>query len=165
MEQTRFALQVRDRLTEANDAVRTIRNTKWQLDDRKAKMSGTPSFATMAATFADSLSAAEDSIYQTKNQSGEDPLNFPVRVNNQLAALMGFIGSGDRRPPPQAYEVWNTLSPKLGTQLTRLKLIMDTQLPKINAALEAAGLPEIVPSTAEPPPSRTTAMDDDIDPR
>ena len=63
-----------------------------------------------------------------------------MRFNNQLAALMDFIGSGDRRPPPQAYEVFSALSPKL------------------NALLKAAGLAPIVPTTNEGPAKPVVAM-------
>ena len=152
-EQFRFGMQVRDSVSAANEAIRVIRNVKRQLEDRASKMSGNASFGAMAKSFEDQLSNVEDSIYQTKNQSGEDPLNFPIRINNQLAALLGFVTSGERRPPPQSYEVFKVLAPKFQTEHSRYKRTMD-QLSKINAALKAAGQPEIVPSDAEPPAKR-----------
>ena len=129
-----------------------------QLDDRTPKMAGVADFAALAKTFADSLHATEDSVYQTKNQSGEDPLNFPVRLNNQIAALMGFVQSGDRRPPPQAYQVFETVSPKLDTQLGRYNKSVKLYLERINALLKAAGLQPIVPTTVEGPPKPIVAM-------
>jgi hypothetical protein len=53
--------------------------------------------------------------------------------------------------------VFSVLDPKLQTELERYKRVMDTNLAKINAALKAAGLPEIIPSTAEPPATRPIA--------
>ncbi|HLA91456.1 MAG TPA: glycosyl hydrolase [Gemmatimonadaceae bacterium] len=156
--QHQLAIKVRDRVTEANDAVKTMRSVYRQLDDRTPKMTATSEFAPLAKTLADSLHAVEDSVYQTKNRSGQDPLNFPVRLNNQLAALLGFIGSGDRRPPPQAYEVFNALSPRLEGQLVRMKKSLDTMLPKLNALLRAAGQPPIVPTKDEPPARPNVAM-------
>ncbi|MDB4873704.1 MAG: hypothetical protein JWM41_150 [Gemmatimonadetes bacterium] len=153
-EQERFALQLRDRVSAANDAVKTVRNVKLQLEDRAQKMSGTPSFGAMAKAFEDQMSDVEDSLYQTKNRSGEDPLNFPVRINNQMAALLGFVANGERRPPKQSYDVFAVLDPKLQTELARYKRVMDSNLAKINAALKAAGQPVIVPSTAEAPAKR-----------
>jgi photosystem II stability/assembly factor-like uncharacterized protein len=150
-EQFRFGLQIRDSVTAANDAIRTIRNVRRQLEARAASMSGNASFGAMAKAFEDQLGNVEDSIYQTKNQSGEDPLNFPVRINNQLAALLGFVTAGERRPPKQSYDVFGVLAPKFQTEDSRYKRIMDTNLTKINAALKAAGQPVIVPSTDEPP--------------
>jgi photosystem II stability/assembly factor-like uncharacterized protein len=157
-EQQRFALQLRERVSAANDAVKTIRNVRRQLEERAPKMSGNAGFATMATTFEDQMANVEDSLYQTRNRSGEDPLNFPIRINNQMAALLGFVENGERRPPKQSYEVFAVLDPKLQADLARYKRVMDTNLPKINAALKAAGQPEIVPSTAEPP-AKVTAND------
>ena len=144
-------IRIRDQVTRANDAVRTIRNVKYQLNDRRGKLTGeaATSFAALASAFADSLSAVEGEIYQVKNRSGQDPLNYPIKLNNQIAALSGFVAGGDRRPPPQALEVYNTLIPQLDRQMARLKRAMDTGLPRVNAALKAAGQPEIVPSTEE----------------
>jgi len=160
-EQHRFAIQIRDRVTAANDAVKTIRNVRAQVEDRAPKMAGTPSFAALAKSFEDQIANVEDSLYQTKNRSGEDPLNFPVRINNQMAALLGFVSAGERRPPKQAYDVYTVLDPKLKTELARYKRVMDTNLAKLNAALKAAGLPAIVPSTAEPPAKPGDNISDD----
>ena len=121
-------------------------------------MAGRADFATLARTFADQLTSVEDSLYQTKNKSGEDPLNFPIRINNQLAALLGFVSSGERRPPKQAYDVYAVLAPKLDAELTRLRRVMDTNLPKANAMLKAAGQPDIVPTTTEPPLTRPAVV-------
>ena len=123
-------------------------------------MSGNASFGSMAKSFEDQLANVEDSLYQTKNQSGEDPLNFPVRINNQMAALLGFVAAGERRPPKQSYDVYAALDPKLQLELGRYKRVME-QLDKINAALKAAGQPEIVPSTAEPPATRRDNISND----
>ena len=125
-EQERFALQLRDRVTAANDAVKTIRNVKRQLEDRAAEDERQRrASARWRRSFEDQISNVEDSLYQTKNRSGEDPLNFPVRINNQMAALLGFVESGERRPPKQSYDVYAVLDPKLQTELTRYKRVMD----------------------------------------
>ena len=149
VEQTRFALQVRDRVTQANQGVIEIRNLKKDLTDRTPKMAASPTFGPLVKKFADSLSAVEDSLYQTKNQSGQDPLNFPIRLNDQIGGLMSFIASGERRPPKQAYDVYGKLGPKLDLQAARLERIISADLPKVNAALKAAGQPQITRSKKE----------------
>ena len=154
IEQTRFALQVRDRITEANQGVITIRNLKTDMDERAPKMTGNPAFATLIKSVAEKLSSVEDSLYQTKNQSGQDPLNYPIRLNDQLGGLMGFVASGERRPPKQSYDVYAVLGGKLDTQSARLKSIIAVDLPKVNAMLKAAGLEPIVPNKVEPPATR-----------
>ena len=151
VEQQRFSLQLRDQVSAANDAVKTIRNVKHQLDERAASMSGNTNFADMAKRFADTLSNVEDSLYQTRNRSGEDPLNFPIRINDQMAGLLSFVESGERRPPKQTYDVFAVLEPKMQLELSRYHRVLTAGLTRINASLKAAGQPAIVPSTDEPP--------------
>jgi hypothetical protein len=153
-EQVRFALQVRDKITAANQGVIEARHIKRELDDRLPKMTGTAAFAPLAKSFAGSLSVVEDSLYQTKNQSGQDPLNFPIRLNDQLAGLMSFVTSGERRPAKQSYDVWNVLAPKTDGELANLERVITTNLSKVNALLKAAGQKEITRSKVEGPAPR-----------
>ena len=85
----------------------------------------------------------EDWLYQTKNQSGQDPLNYPIRLNNKLGALMGVISSADGRPTQQSYEVFQMLSRQLDRELAALRRLDTTLLSRVNGMLTAAGLPEI----------------------
>ena len=114
-------------------------------------MESNNAFKSLAKAMTDSLNTVEDSLYQTKNRAGQDPLNFPIRLNNQLAALNGFVMSGERRPTKQSYEVYNILAPKLATELRRLRYVQTVMLPRINASLKTAGQEPIVPTTDEPP--------------
>ncbi|MEP6619003.1 MAG: glycosyl hydrolase [bacterium] len=162
VEQARFALEVRDKVTAANDAVKTIRNVKRQLTDVAPKMTSHTDFAALEKSFEAQMSNVEDSIYQTRNQSGEDPLNFPIRINNQMAALLGFVSNGERRPPKQSYQVYEVLDPRLKAELVRYRKVMEENLAKINAMLKAAGLPIIVPSTTEGPAPKVESISDDV---
>ncbi|HEX5438418.1 MAG TPA: glycosyl hydrolase [Gemmatimonadaceae bacterium] len=150
-QQFAFLIKIRDRLTQANDAVKTIRNVRYQLTQREEKMHGGDSttFAAAADVFAKRLGVIEDSIYQTQSKTGEDPLNFPIRINNKIAALAGVVADSHTRPTAQSRAVFKVLSAQLGTQLGLLKSALGEELPKVNALLQRAGLPKIVPSTAE----------------
>ena len=153
-EQFAFLIAVRDKTSEANNAVRRIRNVKSQLTDRIAKMPAAqkPAFQTKADALASQLSAVEAEIYQVKNQSGQDPLNYPIKLNNKIAALGGVAEGADARPTDQTREVFKALSAQLDAQLARLNTAMQS-LPSINADLKSAGLAEIVPSTDEAKPA------------
>ncbi|HEY4320882.1 MAG TPA: YCF48-related protein [Gemmatimonadales bacterium] len=149
-EQVNFLLRIRDTVSAANNAVRTIRNLRYQIDSLSKGAAGqNAAFVAAAKVLTDSNRLVEEALYQTKNQAGEDPLNFPIRLGNQIGALSGFVASGERRPPQQAYDVWNTLVPQLQKELLRFKHQLATLLPSVNAALKAAGQPAIVPSTDE----------------
>jgi hypothetical protein len=146
-EQVAFLLKIRDRVSEANDAVKQIRAIKQQLDDRESKATGTSGVSTtvLVRALREALSMVEDSIYQTKNRSGQDPLNYPIRLNNKLSALAGVVAGTDARPTDQSYSVFNTLSAQLDRELMTLTRALDALLPKLNVALQQIGLAVIDP--------------------
>ena len=149
-EQFDFLMRIRDKTSQANDAVKTIRNVKAQLADRAKRIPADKSaaFSRVADDLSNKLSAVEGEIYQVRNQSSQDPLNYPIKLNNKIAALAGVVGGADAKPTAQSYTVFNDLSAQLDRQLSAMRgaLII---LPAVNANLKSAGLPPIVPSTEE----------------
>ena len=129
---------------------------RWQVADRAPKLTGQPSieFQSLANDMMSELTGAEQEVYQTKNQSAQDPLNYPIKLNNQIAALSGTVGEGEYRPTLQAQQAFSMLSGKLEVQLGAIKKSLDSRLPRLNAILKAAGLPELTPSTEEIKPNR-----------
>ena len=96
--QYQFGRQVRDKATEANEAVIAIRRVKAQVDDRLKQLEGPRRSSAPARPLVTNASDVEEKIYQVKNQSGQDPLNFPIRVNNRLANLLSMSERGDGPP-------------------------------------------------------------------
>jgi hypothetical protein len=158
-EQFRFLRRVSTRFGEANDAVKTMRYVRREADDRRDKLSGDAraTYDQHATALAGALASVEDSIYQTKSRSGQDPLNYPIRINNKLGALMGVAGGSDGRPTAQAVAVLDMLSAQLDRELARMRTAFTVHLTPMNATLRSNGLPEIVPraiDTPPPPPAR-----------
>jgi hypothetical protein len=156
-----FALlmQIRDRVSAADDAVKTIRNVTYQIHTDSAGAG--QAFVAAAAPVVDRIGTIERALYQVKNQASEDPLNYPIRLNNKIASLAGTVASADGQPTAPSYAVFKVLSAQLDTQLVTLKTVLATELPKLNVLLKAAGQPDIVPRAVEPPvakPAKTTAV-------
>ncbi len=139
-QQFELAMQVRNKASQANDAILLIRGIKGQVDERIKtldKAGKKPSATLLAArAFNDKLGAVEGEIYQVKNQSSQDPLNFPIKLNNKIAALQGVIESADARPTDQSREVFKMLSDKLDVELGRMDAVIKTELPKLVAMLQ-----------------------------
>jgi hypothetical protein len=157
-EQFDLLMRIRDKTSQANDAVKTIRNVKAQLADRSQKISGAgaAAFRQAASDLSNKLSAVEGEIYQVKNQSSQDPLNYPIKLNNKIAALAGVVGGTDAKPTSQSYTVFNDLSTQLDTQLAAMRAAL-LVLPSINTTLKDAGLPPVLPSTEEIKPAAPAA--------
>ncbi|HEX6533647.1 MAG TPA: glycosyl hydrolase [Gemmatimonadaceae bacterium] len=137
-EQFALLVKLRDEVSRANDAVTQIRRVKHELADRKEKAPA--AYAAAADQLSARLSAIEAELYQVKNRSGQDPLNYPIRLNNKIAALAGAVASADARPTAQDYAVERVLSKELDAHLAALRSALDTGLPKVNALLKGAGL-------------------------
>jgi photosystem II stability/assembly factor-like uncharacterized protein len=115
-EQFRLAAQVRDRTSQANQAVLKIRELKQELQ-RESQPSAS------RREIEARLSSIEEAIYQVKNRSPRDTLNFPIRLNNRLAALQRVIEEADGRPTRQSYEVFKELQAELQGHLARLEAV------------------------------------------
>ncbi len=139
LEQFKLAAQIKDRVSQANEAVIKIRSLKEQVADRAEK--ATSAKVKPAATaLAAKLTVIEGEVYQYRNQSSQDPLNYPIRLNNKLAALMGVVESGDARPTDQSYTVFKDLSAQLDAQLSELDRLMRADLPAFNKLLAGSHL-------------------------
>jgi hypothetical protein len=147
-EQYAFLLRIQERSNEANNAVRTVRNVRSQLEDRKVQAgSRGTALARLGQTLDTQMSAAEEEIYQVRNRAGQDPLNYPIKLNNQIAGLAGVVSSAEAKPTKQSYEVFDLLSTQLKVQIDRLQAALAAPLAAVNAELARLGLPPISPST------------------
>ena len=138
-EQFKLAKAINDKVTVANEAVIRIRNLKTQIADRTGKASD-QSLKAVAQTLTDKLTDVEGEIYQYRNRSSQDPLNYPIRLNNKLAALQGIVESGDNKPTDQSYTVFKDLSSRLDQQVARLDALVRTELTALNKILAAQKL-------------------------
>jgi hypothetical protein len=90
-------------------------------------------------------SDVEDDIYQVKNQSGQDPLNFPIRVNNRLANLLSMAERGDGRPTTNMPEIFGILDGELKGYEAALRQVWSRDLAAVNRELARLGLPPLDP--------------------
>lgn len=116
-QQFQLAMMIRNATDKANQAVIQIRKLK----DRITR--GGP-VKTANKDLLDRLSRIEEDLYQVKNQSGQDPLNFPIKLNNRLAALERSVETGDARPTAGSYQVFKELSVELDQQLAELDALL-----------------------------------------
>ena len=140
--QTALGLAIRDKVNEANSSVIKIRDLKKQVADRLGK-SNDPTLKQLGDSLTTKLSAVEEEIYQVRNQSGQDPLNFPIKLNNRLASLMGVVTRGDTRPIGNAAPIFSDLKAELKVQTDRMQQVLDKDLKALNAELKRLGLEEI----------------------
>jgi photosystem II stability/assembly factor-like uncharacterized protein len=138
-EQFALAIQVRDKVSEANNAVIRIRQIKEQVTER-TKKSSDDGLKAAADRLTANLTSVEEAIYQTKNQSGQDPLNYPIRINNRIAGLNRIINAGDGKPIGAAYTIFKEVTAELKVETDRLQQVLATDLAAFNVEAKRAGV-------------------------
>ncbi len=103
----------------------------------------------LADALSDSLTSIEKALYQTQNRSGQDPLNYPIRLNNKLASLAGTASTGDFAPTQQMQKVYETLMEQIRAELDKLDALYAKELAEFNEMVREAEVPAVlVPSDA-----------------
>jgi photosystem II stability/assembly factor-like uncharacterized protein len=143
-------VKIRDKVTETHDAISWIRETRDQVKGVAERGKGNKAIADAADALDKKITAVEEALYQTKNQSSQDPLNFPIKLNNKIAALQGVIESADVRPTEQAYSVFRTLTNALDEQLGKLDTHVKGQMPPVNQLLQRLKLDPIKAEALKP---------------
>jgi hypothetical protein len=144
--QLSLSLQVRDKLSQVNQAVVDIRAAKKQLEDYAARLKDDAAAKKVADAARDldkKLTAVEEELYQIKNQSSQDPLNFPIKLNNRLAALLGVIQSTDAGPTKQSNVVYEGLASEANAQLRAADKLLKDDVAQFNKLVKDSNIPAV----------------------
>ncbi len=144
-----LARRIHGRVDDANQAVLRLRHIKRQL---AARAKAAADLTAAADSLSAQLTDIEGEIYQHRNRSSQDPLNYPIRLNNKLAALQGVVEAGDGAPTAQSVAVFDDLSARLDVQLQRVDAVVAREVAAFNAMLTSRQMPPLttaVPSLEE----------------
>ena len=141
--QYEFGVRIRDQVDRANRAVIEIRDVKAQLEERLAA-SDDEGLGEAGARLRAALDAVEGEIYQVRNRSNQDPLNFPIKVNNRLANLLSMSERGDGRPGSGMVEVFGIMVGTLEGLLAELEGVWGEELVEVNEVLRGLGVEGVV---------------------
>ncbi len=133
-------------LTETHRAIKRIRDIRTQVDNimtRAADYDNADDLETSGKAMLEKMTTIEETLYQTKNQSRQDPLNFPIRLNNKLAAVKGTVQQGEYRPTDQQVGVKEELTAKIEAELEKLRVILEQELPAFNDTVRDLQLPAV----------------------
>ncbi len=151
--QEELAKRISERVGAGDEAVNQIRSLRSQLDALKKRLSADPSAKSVvdeAEALSKKISAVEEKIIQPKAKSGEDALNYPIQVANQLAALQETVESADTAPTAASDAVFDVLNKRLDVQLAAWHELQSKDLAALNSAIQKAHIPAIAPAAEKP---------------
>ncbi|MGI9594375.1 MAG: glycosyl hydrolase, partial [Patiriisocius sp.] len=130
-----FITDVNNTVDKAHTSIEKIRAINTQLKAFKAQYKDEDAIKDLvkkADTLSEQLSAIEKALYQTKNRSGQDPLNFPIRLTNKLAHLNSLVGMDDFPPTTQDIAVKNELTGAINKELDALDALISQEIKSFN---------------------------------
>ena len=148
-------LKIRDRVTEAHDTINEIRAARTQMQGLRRLLHQKEHQEILEAMSAleKSMTPIEEKLLQVKSRSSQDPLNFPVMLNDQLMGLGSVVDSADAAPTQQAYELYDDLAGQLNPLVAAWKRLKDGDLASLNERIQKAHIPRISISTSTGRPS------------
>ncbi len=151
--QFEFATRINARITAGHDAINQIRGLRQQLDLLRQRLAATPENRPVldaADALNKKMTEVEEELIQTKATSGEDALNFPIKVVNQLVDVFGTVESADAAPTAQSIAVFDVLDKELTASLAKWDDIQKTDLVALNAKMSQANIPGVSIPPARP---------------
>ena len=142
-----FISDIGDKLTESHEAIIEIRDIRKQMKNYLKRLEDSEhheELKTMFEATDSSMMVIEEALYQTKNQSSQDPLNFPIKLTNKLAHLNSITRGGDYPPTDQAIGVKDELVTEIDKYLADLETIKKVEIPKFNQAIREREIDAII---------------------
>ena len=140
-----FLLTTRDLFSETMVALKQIRAARTQIEEKRKQWSADtiPSLKILFDTTLSQLKAIEETLHQTKAKSGQDVLNYPIRLDDKLSGLSNQVRAGSGGVSKQAREALDEIGGKIREQLVLLKGVQTQQVGAINAKALELKLPAI----------------------
>ena len=137
--------RINGKLSDTHGAILEIRDVRKQFEDLSARLKPEQKdVKDRAAEIMKNLTAVEEELMQTKIKSSQDALNFPIKLNNKLAALASAVDSADFAPTAQSLDVYNDLTGRIDAQLARLQQVKTNDIANFNRMFAEKNLPVIV---------------------
>ena len=144
-------LQVRDQVSKVDEAINQMNSVKKQIDDLDKRMPHDDhgrAVRDAGRKLTQKIDPIEDALIQNKSKSGQDTLNYPIRLNNELTALAGTIGGANTAPAAQAYEVFNLLKQRSDDQLSKWDEVVKTDIASFNQTVRQQDVPAVILDTS-----------------
>ncbi|GGD48899.1 VPS10 domain-containing protein [Muriicola marianensis] len=138
-----FISDINSTVDKAHGSIKKIRKIKEQLDSFKAQYKGneaTKELVDKAKAMKADLEAVEKALYQTQNRSGQDPLNFPIKLTNKLAHLNSLVSIDDFHPTAQDIMVKNELTAEIEKQLAQFDKVVSEEIRSFNESFNTLKL-------------------------
>lgn len=139
-----LSLKVKALLNTCHEVIGDIRNLRSQIKSVEARLKKQEidhdGYKQEAKEVLAALEALEDQLIQTKNESSQDPINYPSMLDDQIAYLYSIVNGQDDKPTEGAYQRYDDLIEAFAVHQKTYNEIKEGMVPKLNQNLEKVGL-------------------------
>jgi len=138
-----FVNNVNATVDKAHKAIKNIRQIRKKLEEFDSNFSENESVINLvdkAKLLNLSLTEIEKALYQTKNRSSQDPLNFPIKLTNKLGHLNSLVTSNDFPPTNQDELVRKELTVEVENYILKYQKIISQDLKYFNEEFASLNL-------------------------
>ena len=146
-EQFNFVNQINKTISKAHQSIKKIRKTKLKLNEFLNNFSDNKdaeNIVEKANFLIDSLSTVENALYQTKNESRQDPLNFPIKLTNKLGHIANLVTMNDFPPTSQDKKLMMELSEKINKEIEVFNKLMTNDVSEFNLSFKKLQLDYLI---------------------
>ena len=122
--------------------IRELRQQMTQLSERVGK-DLPKEVKQQITTVSKQITAVEEALHQTKAKSGQDVLNYPIRLDDKLSSIYNASAAGQSGLSKQSRDAYAELSVRIDEQLNKLKKIMNEDVARLNQLIHEKSLPVI----------------------
>jgi hypothetical protein len=141
-----FVWSINRKLDQTHRAIEKLRQARSDVESIAKRVEGQERYAELeqsAESIVEKLNAIEEALYQTKLEARQDPLNYPIRLNDKLAGVMNIASFGDHPPTASAITVRDELFAVVDEQIGLLDGVLDGDLALFNGRVAALALPAV----------------------
>jgi photosystem II stability/assembly factor-like uncharacterized protein len=140
-----FLQDVQNKFNEVQKGIKNIRTVRTQINDLTSRWGKDipKDVKQMTDTINKQMTAIEETLYQTKAKSGQDVLNYPIRLNDKLGGIFDVASSGNMAPSKQVKESYADIAAQCDVALNKLKNLLDHDIPALNELIRQKTLPVI----------------------
>jgi hypothetical protein len=141
--QFNFIIEIQEKITEIHKTLKNITKVKTQIKQLKTAISDkekNKEIIDLADEIVKELTDYENVLYQTKSKSNQDPLNFPIRLNNKLAHLNSLSSVGDYKPTDQSIAFKNEIIKTIDVELAKIYSVFENDVKKLNKKVKQSDI-------------------------
>lgn len=144
-EQFNHLITIRDKSSEIMRAIKNIRELRQQMSDFSERVGKDlpKEVKVQIDTVNKQIKEVEEALHQTKAKSGQDVLNFPIKLDDKLSSIYNAAAAGQSGLSRQSKDAYADLVVQIDDQLNKLKKIMNEDVAKLNQLIHEKMLPVI----------------------